>query len=130
MQLEDYFDFLAPNDIRIKSSRIGIETVLYEYIHNAQTPEQIDVRYGSIDLEQVYATILYYLQNQDKICQYMADWLDHGDRMREEQDKNPDPVITKLRKLKEAYGSDAAKIVREKGVTLALAETPAEYKTK
>ena len=27
MQLEDYFDFLAPNDIRIKGSRIGIELV-------------------------------------------------------------------------------------------------------
>lgn len=32
MQLEDYFDFLAPNDIRIKGHRIGIEDVLYEYI--------------------------------------------------------------------------------------------------
>ncbi len=31
MQLEDYFDFLAPNDIRIKGHRIGIETVVYEY---------------------------------------------------------------------------------------------------
>ena len=26
MQLEDYFDFLAPDDIRIKGHRIGIET--------------------------------------------------------------------------------------------------------
>ena len=39
MQLEDYFDFLAPDDIRIKGHRIGIETVLYEYIYHAQTPE-------------------------------------------------------------------------------------------
>ncbi len=28
MQLEDYFDFLSPNDIRIKNSRIGIETIM------------------------------------------------------------------------------------------------------
>jgi hypothetical protein len=33
MELESYFDFLAPDDIRIKGTRIGIETVLYEYIH-------------------------------------------------------------------------------------------------
>ncbi len=32
MQLDDYFDFLGPDDIRIKGSRVGIETVLYEYI--------------------------------------------------------------------------------------------------
>lgn len=38
MQLEDYFNFLAPNDIRLKNSRIGIETILYEYIYRARTP--------------------------------------------------------------------------------------------
>ncbi|BAZ79665.1 hypothetical protein NIES73_09100 [Sphaerospermopsis kisseleviana NIES-73] len=32
MQLEDYFNFLSPEDIRLKGSRIGIETILYEYI--------------------------------------------------------------------------------------------------
>jgi hypothetical protein len=40
MQLEDYFDFLAPDDIRLKGSRIGIETILYEYIYRARTPEE------------------------------------------------------------------------------------------
>jgi len=39
MQLEDYFNILTPNDIRIKGSRIGIETILYEYIYRARTPE-------------------------------------------------------------------------------------------
>ena len=33
MQLDDYFDFLAPDDIRIKGTRIGIETVLWDFIH-------------------------------------------------------------------------------------------------
>lgn len=44
MQLEDYFDFLAPDDIRVKRTRIGIEHILYEYIHPAQTPEAIAQR--------------------------------------------------------------------------------------
>jgi hypothetical protein len=41
MQLENYFNFLAPNDIHIQGSRIGIETILYEYIYRASTPEEI-----------------------------------------------------------------------------------------
>lgn len=45
MQLEDYFDFLAPNDIRIKGHRIGIETVLDDYLHERLTAEQIQQRY-------------------------------------------------------------------------------------
>jgi hypothetical protein len=39
MQLEEYFNFLAPNDIRLNGTRIGIETILYEYIYRARTPE-------------------------------------------------------------------------------------------
>jgi len=29
MELETYFDFLAPDDIRVKGTRLGIETILY-----------------------------------------------------------------------------------------------------
>lgn len=32
MQLEDYFNFLTPNDIHLKGTIIGIETVLHDYI--------------------------------------------------------------------------------------------------
>jgi uncharacterized protein (DUF433 family) len=41
MLLEDYFDFLADDDIRIKGTRVGIETVLDDYIHRGQSPEAI-----------------------------------------------------------------------------------------
>jgi len=41
MQLEDYFKLLTPNAIRLKDSRIGIETILYEYIYRTCTPEEI-----------------------------------------------------------------------------------------
>ena len=99
MQLEDYFDFLAPDDIRIKGHRIGIETVLYDYLFRERTPEQIVEHFPSLSLEQVHATILYYLQNREKINAYMQDWLEWGERMRQEQDRNPPPVVVRLRAL-------------------------------
>lgn len=64
MQLEDYFDFQRPDDIRLKGSRIGIETILYDFIHRSRTPEQIIESYPSLTLEQVYATILYIFTQQ------------------------------------------------------------------
>lgn len=100
MQLQDYFDFLSSDDIRIKGTRIGIESVLYEYIHCARTPEEIAQRFHTLSLEQVYATILYYLQNKERVSKYIADWLEFGKRMREEQDRNPPPFIQKLREMK------------------------------
>lgn len=48
MQLEEYFACLAPDDIRLKGSRIGIESILYEYIHRGQTPEAITGRCPSL----------------------------------------------------------------------------------
>jgi len=100
MNIEEYFDFLASDDIRIKGTRIGIETVLYEYIYREQSPEAIVKLFPSLALDQVYATILYYLKHKETITAYLADWLVFGQRMRAEQAKNPPPVVIRLRQLK------------------------------
>jgi uncharacterized protein (DUF433 family) len=89
MQLEDYFDFLRPDDIRIKGTRVGIETILYDHIFRERRPEEIAASYPSVTLEQVYATILYYLHNHDAVHAYMTEWLEWGHRMRQEQAKDP-----------------------------------------
>ena len=98
--LEDNFMFLAENDIRLKGTRVGIETILYEYIHNSKTPEVIaDRYYYSLTVEHVYATILYYLQNQEKVGTYLEDYLEYCRKAREEQAKNPPPGVVRLREL-------------------------------
>ncbi|MBC6423356.1 MAG: DUF433 domain-containing protein [Hormoscilla sp. SP5CHS1] len=89
MQLEDYFNFLAEDDIRLKGSRIGIETILHEYIYRARTPEEIAQIYTSLTLEQVYATILYYLHNKEAVSKYIADWLEWGHQQRKAQASTP-----------------------------------------
>ena len=100
MQLEDYFNFLAHDDIRLKDTRIGIETILFDYLFRARTPEEIANIYPSLTLEQVYATILYYLHNKEAVDAYIIDWLEWAERMREEQRRNPSPVAERLRKLR------------------------------
>ena len=54
MQLEEYFSFLAPDDIRIRGTRVGIETVLYDTIYRSRLPEEIVAQYPSLTLEQVH----------------------------------------------------------------------------
>lgn len=108
MKLESYFDFLAPNDIRLKGTRIGIETILYDYIHRSEAPETIATRYPSLTLEQVYATVTYYLHNREKVDAYLSDWLSYGQRMREEQEHNPPPVVVRLRNRKKQRHQEAA----------------------
>ena len=105
MQLEDYFDFLASNDIRLKGTRIGIETILYDFIHRSQSPEEIAATYPSLTLEQVYATITYYLHKKEEVSKYLTEWIEWGDRMRAEQAKNPTPAMLKLREIRKKYGT-------------------------
>ena len=85
MPLEEYFEFVAPDDIRIKGHRLGIESVLYEYIHRGRTAEQIAADFDTLTLEEVYATILYYLRHREAIDAYLAAWLEHGQQMRQAQ---------------------------------------------
>lgn len=99
MQLEDYFDFLAPDDIRIRGHRVGIESILDEYVYRGSTPEEIRESFPTLDLEQVYATILYYLHNKEQVGAYLTDWIEYGQQMLEEQKRNPSPGVAKLREL-------------------------------
>lgn len=100
MELEDYFDFQRPDDIRLNGTRVGIETILYDFIHLSRTPEEIAQSYPTLTLEQVYATILYYLHNKENVTAYMVNWLEHGFRMRAEQRLNPPPIAAKLRQIR------------------------------
>jgi uncharacterized protein (DUF433 family) len=110
MLLEDYFDFLSENEIRLKGHRIGLEDVLYEHIYNELTPAELAERFPTLNTEQIYAAILYYLNNRVRIDAYLARWLEHGRRMREEQERNPTPAMLKLRRIKAAL-----KVVEQDG---------------
>ena len=99
MQLEEYFDFFAPDDIRVKGTRVGIETILYDFLYRSRSPEDIVARYPSLTTEQVYATITYYLHNKEAVTAYLANWLENARRRREEQSCNPSPAMLKLRRV-------------------------------
>lgn len=101
MLLEDYFEFLATDDVRIKGHRIGIETILSEYIYHQLTPEEIAKIYTSLSLEQIYATILYYLHNKEKVSKYLTNWLEWSHQQFKKSRLNPHPSTAKLQKIKE-----------------------------
>ena len=97
--INEYFDFLDPDDIRIKGTRVGIETVLEDYL-NATSPEEIAIRYPTLTLEQVYATITFYLHNQREIDQYLERWRKYTEESWQQQEQYPSPAVERLRQLK------------------------------
>jgi uncharacterized protein (DUF433 family) len=103
MKPEDYLEFLAPDEIRIRDTRIGLENVLHRLIDCSYTPEAIVEQFPSLSLEQVHAVLEYYQQNRQAVDEYMAAWRSQKERLQAEQDHNPSPGITRLRKLKQVY---------------------------
>ena len=100
MELEHYFEFSNPDDIRIKGTRVGIETVVDDYLDGA-SPEEIAARYRTLTLEQIYATLTYYWHNQARIDAYLARLHAYSEAAYQRQQRNPPPGVLRLQRLRE-----------------------------
>ncbi len=101
MQLEDYFDFLTPDDIRFKGHRIGIDDVLSYYLEG-YSPEEIAKNLPTLSLEQIHAAITYYLHNQAAMDAYLARLGEWREQQYQDWKASPSPVVQRLRALKRA----------------------------
>jgi uncharacterized protein (DUF433 family) len=107
MQLEDYFEFekfdspFGPYErIRIKGHRIDIEHVL-EFYKEGLSPEQIvKVHYPTLSLEEVYATITYYLHYRQAVEAYLQRGEEVADGVYQEWLRNHKPSAVELRQRK------------------------------
>jgi uncharacterized protein (DUF433 family) len=100
-RLEDYFEFLSASDIRLKGHRIGIDNVL-EYYLEGYAPEEILINLPTLSLEEIYATITYYLHNRSQIDSYLQ-------RLAEEREQNYQKFCVSLSPLVQRLRSEKAK---------------------
>ncbi|MBD0347297.1 MAG: DUF433 domain-containing protein [Coleofasciculus sp. Co-bin14] len=105
MQLEDYFDFLSPDDIRIKGHRIGIDNVL-DYFLEGYSPEEIAANLPTLRLEEIYATITYYLHNRADIDAYLVRLAKWREQHYQEWAVNPSPLVQRLRARKQEQAKE------------------------
>ena len=99
MQLEDYFEVLNPDDIRIKGHRIGIDDVLTYYLEG-YTAEEIAANLPSLSLEKIYATLTYYHRHQAEIDAYLARLAIRQEQRYQAWLANPSPMAQKMRAIK------------------------------
>ena len=97
--LEDFFEFSEqPSAIRVKGHRIGIEHILKPY-KEGRNAEEIAASFPSLRLEDVYASILYYLLHRATIDTYLRDYEELGQRMMAEADAHPSLEGKRMREL-------------------------------
>jgi uncharacterized protein (DUF433 family) len=95
MQLEDYFEFVSGQEIRLRGSRIGIEAILSEYLDGA-LPEEMALNYPPVTLEQVHAVITYYLSHRTAMDEYLDRWTERGEQALRRQGAAGSSVIDRL----------------------------------
>lgn len=99
MNLDTYFEILGPDDIRIRGHRVGIDDVLNYYL-DGYSPNEIAAQLPTLGLEQIYATITYYLHNRSEMDAYLARLAKGRERRYQVWAANPPPIIGRLRKLR------------------------------
>jgi len=101
MQLEDYFE-VEPDRIRIKGTRIGIDLLIDEFNAGASPERIMRNYYPSLTLEQVYATVTYYLHNKDEVDAYVRRVVERAEAAHQKYlEQGPSPVIERLRQLRD-----------------------------
>jgi uncharacterized protein (DUF433 family) len=96
---DPYLDILAPHDIRVRGTRVGIEHILSAY-NSGSLAEEIAVQFPTVSLAQVHGVIAYYLTHRAEVDEYLAQWRDHAARSRREQASHPAPeVVQRLRRI-------------------------------
>jgi uncharacterized protein (DUF433 family) len=95
MKLEEFFDFVSADEIRIRGTRIGIEAILSAYLDGA-LPEELALNYTPVTLEQVHATITYYLGNRQAMDEYLDRWTKRGDESLQRQRQTKSAVLERL----------------------------------
>ena len=111
MELVSIFEFVNPNTIRIKGTRVGIEIVIEKFLEGA-SPKEIQRHYPHLTLKQIYATITYYLFNKEMIDAYIETGYKRTETAYETQRKNPPPGVKRLQKIqaqREAQGMASVK---------------------
>jgi uncharacterized protein (DUF433 family) len=105
-ELERYFEFTPngksiPRSIRVGGTRVGREFVLRDYGQGASA-EEIALRFPTLTLEQIYATITYYLAHTQRIDKYIKQAWRRNDEGWREQQRQPSNFVLSLRQRLQA----------------------------
>jgi uncharacterized protein (DUF433 family) len=74
---------------RVGGTRVTLDTVVRAFVRGA-TAEEIAQQYPSLILSDIYATISYYLQNQEEVEKYLEKRRKHAQAVKRENQKRFD----------------------------------------
>ena len=83
----------------LHGSRVSLDSIVYAWLQGA-TPEAIRQSFPSLNLEQIYGSITYYLANKQVVDAYLIETEAEWDQFAREHPV-PEPLREKLRRAEE-----------------------------
>ena len=103
MDIETYFEHVNEGEVLIRGTRVDVASVLDAY-RDGLSPEEIAYNFPTLTLEQVYATLTYYLANRTQLDAQMR----AGGSVQPSKRGAEPPVVGRLRALAAQRRSKAA----------------------
>ena len=116
--------------MRVGTSRVSLDSVVIAF-QQGEAPETIQRNFPSLTLEEVYGAIAYYLAHRDEVDAHLRRQEELWDQAEAGQDRNPPPVIRRLRALRSIPGFEAVSsplfsgAAREAAIERLLSDVPA-----
>jgi uncharacterized protein (DUF433 family) len=85
--------------LRVGETRVSLATVV-EAFREGATPEEIVLRYPSLDLADVYSVIGYFLHHRAEVEAYLAEQRRQSEAVRAENEARFDPIGVRDRLIK------------------------------
>ncbi len=98
IDVAQYLDMQAPDDIRIKGRRIGLEHIIYAY-NEGYSPEQIASKFPGLDLKIIYTLIAYYLHYRAEVDAYIAQLDADTEAAQRKWEKNRSPASLRVKTI-------------------------------
>ena len=99
------FPLLTDQDgvVRVGGTRVTLDTVVYAFEDGA-SPEEIALRYPSLQLADIYSTVSYYLRNRPAVREYLERREAQAREVRRQNEERFDPTGIRERLLARKAG--------------------------
>jgi len=102
--MNEYVRKLENGAYRIANTRVSLDSVVYAF-REGKTPEQILDSFPSLNLEQVYGAIAFYLANKQMINEYLNQGEIEFEKLRQQWRVKNAPLYEKLRQARESMNA-------------------------
>jgi uncharacterized protein (DUF433 family) len=103
---EEYLDFVAPDEIRIKGHRIGIEHVLFAHLDQGVRPEALGSLFPTLSRAELDGVLAYYRLHRPEMDVYLKGVREREDAVFRQAEMSPSPAMRRVGELRAKLASE------------------------